>query len=213
MGPSPFSDGRSTAVNAVVRKGTLQWGHRLSAMEGGAGAYTHFPLASASMGPSPFSDGRRPLARGPPGWRSASMGPSPFSDGRATAASSSTRIFLSFNGAIAFQRWKGDDQIKRISPVNSFNGAIAFQRWKAARGAEPHQIGRAASMGPSPFSDGRWEEAEKADAAYEAASMGPSPFSDGRSGIDFVTIGIHHASMGPSPFSDGRKPRPMMTMK
>ena len=35
MGPSPFSDGRVVGhLNDVVESGELQWGHRLSAMEG-----------------------------------------------------------------------------------------------------------------------------------------------------------------------------------
>ena len=62
----------------------LQWGHRLSAMEGVLwDNFTPFRRGSASMGPSPFSDGRRVrevLKLGELG--AASMGPSPFSDGR-----------------------------------------------------------------------------------------------------------------------------------
>ena len=81
------------------------------------------------------------------------MGPSPFSDGNCRTLSGSR------------------------SPPGSFNGAIAFQRWKS--GSLPcSQLGITASMGPSPFSDGNVLRV-LVPAVVVPASMGPSPFSDG----------------------------------
>ncbi len=157
MGPSPFSDGRSVpVVLADLIPGLLQWGHRLSAMEGAPTAHLSEPVGRASMGPSPFSDGRmkwwrrwRRLiglqwghrlsameGRQPPGALScplpASMGPSPFSDGRPPRCHPGQRAGLGcFNGAIAFQRWKAVlPGWEKLALLSSFNGAIAFQRWK-----------------------------------------------------------------------------------
>ena len=109
MGPSPFSDGRRLRdVHEKVAADVLQWGHRLSAMEGGLGGRGDLPREGASMGPSPFSDGRWAFSV-VPSWDTSC-----------------------FNGAIAFQRWKGR-RGSRIAarPQRRFNGAIAFQRWKA----------------------------------------------------------------------------------
>ena len=156
MGPSPFSDGRSPSASELSRSGSLlQWGHRLSAMEGShaapssahtarlqwghrlsamEGGRRHLPPRRgvvASMGPSPFSDGRdADLGKGGGGGE-ASMGPSPFSDGRLL------------------------DLPSYLDVLSRFNGAIAFQRWKVGGRNEGHADGMDASMGPSPFSDGR----------------------------------------------------------
>ena len=107
MGPSPFGDGNWTngtpsrsrhwRFNGAIafqrwkraepRKRSLlnrslQWGHRLSAMETGVAILGSNRSRPPSMGPSPFSDGNTPRFR--PSW----LYPSPF------------------NGATAFQRWK-----------------------------------------------------------------------------------------------------------
>ena len=62
---------------------TLQWGHRLSAVETTCTARRHLSVPGASMGPPPFSDGNLGTGQRRPG------------DCRG-----------SFNGATAFQRWK-----------------------------------------------------------------------------------------------------------
>ena len=62
----------------------------------------------------------------------------------------------------------------------SFNGAIAFQRWKPDERPGDGVASRDASMEPSPFSDGN----TKKQVGYLVglcASMEPSPFSDGNS--------------------------------
>ena len=59
MGPPPFGDGktRSGKPGSDLRL-SLQWGHRLSAMESsGVGAAEHLSRP-ASMGPPPFGDGK-----------------------------------------------------------------------------------------------------------------------------------------------------------
>ena len=184
MGPSPFSDGRcSTSPRWVGQKNCfngaiafqrwkaererlitqahlrLQWGHRLSAMEGSRFESQELQTSLA-----------------------ASMGPSPFSDGRPSSGRSRPPSTRSFNGAIAFQRWKVLAQLKR-------------------------QIrNHPASMGPSPFSDGRFRYVSEVGrspvlqwghrlSAMEGRKRGPSESS------------VAKASMGPSPFSDGRHSR------
>ena len=86
----------------------------------------------ASMGPSPFSDGRLSLGMQlTPATCFASMGPSPFSDGRPCITVDIEARRPSFNGAIAFQRWKAGHGLESLlNSMVGFNGAIAFQRWK-----------------------------------------------------------------------------------
>ena len=155
MGPSPFSDGRLPEQTAEARR---------IARFNGAIAFQRWkdePLRHSM---------RHPLA---------SMGPSPFSDGRVTIfAADDDDTADGFNGAIAFQRWKVPSRPSPRPPWPRFNGAIAFQRWKlghpgsgghllwlqwghrlsAMEGGFPSLQGLLpglASMGPSPFSDGR----------------------------------------------------------
>ena len=84
MGPPPFGDGNFDGSHMTF-PGTLrslQWGHRLSAME-------TCPLAPGktqcppwpSMGPPPFGDGNCPLGWVPHQPEGPSMGPPPFGDG------------------------------------------------------------------------------------------------------------------------------------
>ena len=106
------------------------------------------------MGPSPFSDGRDAYLQGKISYETPSMGPSPFSDGRWVQASLSRSPTASFNGAIAFQRWKVayDD-----SDVDQGLHLQWGHRLSAMEGSTlpNHWLGKQPSMGPSPFSDGR----------------------------------------------------------
>ena len=61
---------------------SLQWGHRLSAMETGHHEGRLRTRGTASMGPPPFGDGNYwELVGANPGTYVASMGPPPFGDG------------------------------------------------------------------------------------------------------------------------------------
>ena len=139
---------------------TLQWGHRLSAMESLILRTGLALLVIASMGPPPFGDGKPGvgiLSRIPLG---ASMGPPPFGDGKRRRAFRSTGRGPGFNGATAFRRWKelqphavrvfllrasmgpppfGDgkrsEYFRYALGRSSFNGATAFRRWKVSGGA------------------------------------------------------------------------------
>ena len=258
MGPSPFSDGRrEVAANTppvqdasfngaiafqrwkglntglgIETRQLLQWGHRLSAMEGSNRHRMPICQTHASMGPSPFSDGRHVDPLQPGRELAASMGPSPFSDGRITA----------FIQSINFPQ-------ASMGPSPFSDGRRATGRsWPASRQA---------SMGPSPFSDGRtdanltgvklegalqwghrlsamegmWSQTlhqpleklqwghrlsamegrpyDRGTTIHEKASMGPSPFSDGRFRHSELSERDCLASMGPSPFSDGRSYLPL----
>ena len=181
MGPSPFSDGRcQVSTKAGSAYGILQWGHRLSAMEGTrerAGSRPHFCTFNGAIAFQrwkaldddvqctvllPFNgaiafqrwkDQRKPLSRYPchslqwghrlsamegpnrqraHGWGyHPSMGPSPFSDGRQSRSQAYSTAITTFNGAIAFQRWKVSLlSANAMAMTPAFNGAIAFQRWK-----------------------------------------------------------------------------------
>ena len=157
------------------------------------------------------------------------MGPSPFSDGNRSCNSWLESVTPSFNGAIAFQRWKHAgitmmiDKTRdlqwghRLSAMetgygghglgcwwSSFNGAIAFQRWKRPDHRDNHGSDRP-SMGPSPFSDGN-------NPRFRPSWLYPSPFNGATafqrwklqtsSLGDWASIG---PSMGPPPFSDGNR--------
>ncbi len=84
----------------------------------------------------------------------------------------------------------------------SFNGAIAFQRWKVVCPRD-FEAGAGASMGPSPFSDGRcrvWISLKTVEVGFNGAIA----FQRWKGSAEDVGEGRDAASMGPSPFSDGR---------
>ena len=83
MGPPPFGDGKwDRSWGAIADVGTLQWGHRLSAMES--------PGCTTPAMPRTRFNGATAFRR----WKVAMSG-----DGAVAVAS--------FNGATAFRRWKG----------------------------------------------------------------------------------------------------------
>ena len=206
MGPSPFSDGRSRhAASTAAACTMLQWGHRLSAMEG------IFPLrvVQAVIG---LQWGHR---------LSAMEGNDPGVHFAVCPTS--------FNGAIAFQRWKARltenigfyksalqwghrlsamegtfSPATPLRPVSSFNGAIAFQRWKEDSHRVHPSAEDEASMGPSPFSDGR-QHVRPTPTWLVLLQWGHRLSAmEGDLHLGNRSWGLNRASMGPSPFSDGR---------
>ena len=132
MGPPPFGDGNGQLRHWVPDDPqSLQWGHRLSAMETRTSAFPACASGAASMGPPPFGDGNTSapssVGSGAPtlqwGHRlsametlgqhllrclviGASMGPPPFGDGNGPMRSPHPVSLPGFNGATAFRRWK-----------------------------------------------------------------------------------------------------------
>ena len=85
MGPPPFGDGYMvTAVNSGTAAMTLQWGHRLSAMDTGSRLTdrSRVPCFNGATAFRRWILGRRDRARTP--FLIASMGPPPFGDGYPT---------------------------------------------------------------------------------------------------------------------------------
>ena len=183
MGPSPFSDGRFITFTIHIGVSRLQWGHRLSAMEGRAPSSPPTALLTRFNGAIAFQRWKAGLRR-----------------------SDSTARRRSFNGAIAFQRWKAPCRSRRYRRPTGFNGAIAFQRWKASHPTQGFQSSKelqwghrlsAMEGGKSSWNSPRWcglqwghrlsaMEGTTAVGFGEfrpLASMGPSPFSDGRLGV------------------------------
>ena len=129
MGPPPFGSGNERSaqyLSGAVK--TLQWGHRLSAVE------TRWP--------------RRNTPQSPPSFNGATAFRQWKHQGRPGTKPRTRR----FNGATAFRQWKlyqADAIGHRLSAwklghCQSFNGATAFRQWK--RPAFPH-VGTI-SMGP-----------------------------------------------------------------
>ena len=135
---------------------SLQWGHRLSAMETRTAAGWASPTASAFNGATAFRRWKpgRPLAGQVPR-HLPSMGPPPFGDGNGCANLARLRDGRilqwghrlsametghwalpwasaphAFNGATAFRRWKLAVRKRLRIPCSTFNGATAFRRWK-----------------------------------------------------------------------------------
>ena len=137
MGPPPFSDGNLVLLLNLDTLGVPSMGP--SPFSDGNDYLGELPVRSPphpSMGPPPFSDGNLVLLLNLDTLGVPSMGPPPFSDGNLVLLLNLDTLERTFNGAIAFQRWK------RLSwgtpgpqPAASFNGATAFQRWK------PHDLG------------------------------------------------------------------------
>ena len=122
-----------TTRSAICLPVSLQWGHRLSAMESWGVESTLPSLCNASMGPPPFGDGKLgcPLL--------------------------TKRRFKRFNGATAFRRWKGVGGQRVVCPDHRASmGPPPF-----GDGKKDNRLrvppGKTASMGPPPFGDGKSE--------------------------------------------------------
>ena len=70
-----------SVMSALAIITSLQWGHRLSAVETRVGSVILISICPASMGPPPFGSGNIPNPCGPLFVPLASMGPPPFGSG------------------------------------------------------------------------------------------------------------------------------------
>ena len=170
-----------TVMNGSVR--TLQWGHRLSAMETRLHPLVRrIVIVAASMGPPPFGDGNVRLVAGKRLRIHASMGPPPFGDGN--------------DGP---QNRRNSDRQASMGPPPFGDGNV----WPVADALRRN----GASMGPPPFGDGnflRFLEVSSIDASLQWGHR-LSAMETGRKGEDAGRRTT--ASMGPPPFGDGN---PMM---
>ncbi len=190
---------------------SLQWCHRLSAMERPHPVRAIGGVRHASMVPSPLSDGKAGGIHRPLAGRHASMVPSPLSDGKSRVSHWTASSAAGFNGAIASQRWKEAADLAPVlvgghasmvpSPLSdgkapssrealptpaSFNGAIASQRWKELDWFIRSEL----------IPQLQWCHRLSAMESHRRTDGGDSP---------------HRASMVPSPLSDGKISLPTST--
>ena len=185
MGPPPFRRWRfGVRPGRFSIEDTLQWGHRLSAME----------ISGATNRPS--------LSMIPLQWghRLSAM----EMCRRATSRRSS---LPRFNGATAFRRWRC---IGPFPEIDFIADGLQWGHRPFGDGDTPAhpkmQRKGGASMGPPPFGDGD----DGLAATYlhnNPASMGPPPFGDGDRRTGNLADSIDSASMGPPPFGDGDRDR------
>ena len=164
MGPPPFGDGNRTGPGRYCGpSSTLQWGHRLSAMETNRSCRLR-------CGSSRRFNGATAFRRWKPGpsWRGMT----------------SSRCF---NGATAFRRWKPAGQLKHPMMLTAcFNGATAFRRWKhAAVGNLP--AGIALLQWGHRLSAMETTQARQCFLPHLRASMGPPPFGDGNAIVNIIS--------------------------
>ena len=123
--------GRPTSARAKLPFGPLQWGHGVSAVEGTAySARAKLPFGPL-QGPRRFSRGREFLAHPILKGISASMGPRRLA-GRRFSGDRRKSSAASFNGATAFQPWKGQPSNTKPPGELTLQWATAFQPWKVA---------------------------------------------------------------------------------
>ncbi len=154
MGPPPFGSGNLPCRFQCVARWTLQWGHRLSAVETSASAFAPSWSSRCFNGATAFRQWKpdgpmcHPLDHG------ASMGPPPFGSGNFQNFDCDKLAIRRFNGATAFRQWKP----LMISGVwfctECFNGATAFRQWKHILSLAVNADTLGASMGPPPFGSG-----------------------------------------------------------
>ena len=204
MGPPPFSSGNSAVGSGTITiRATLQWGHRLSAVETRDTRPSPSHAGRASMGPPPFGSGNKVPTNGTVtsgirlqwGHRLSAVetleclageleGLMMLQWGHRLSAVETPAVWLvfagrcsSFNGATAFRQWKQPSRHKhRRRPQPSFNGATAFRQWKRAVLLLHLAKVVHASMGPPPFGSGNFKRRRDAPAPLFGASMGPPPF-------------------------------------
>ena len=181
---------------------SLQWGHRLSAVETKPQRLVGSGILAASMGPPPFGSGNVKSYPFRNVCSTASMGPPPFGSGNVVIernaggralllqwghrlsavetinAEAGTNFRGGFNGATAFQQWKPGTIRIRATNSAGFNGATAFQQWK-------HDVEKTYHMKVYALQWGhRLSAVETGGRGHRAghtapASMGPPPFSSG----------------------------------
>ena len=210
MGPPPFGDGNLPSSRSTGKASrSLQWGHRLSAMEttrlrrpslnrlrtfNGATAFRRWKLTAPTTGTTPSLSSfngatafrRWKLESGRRGELpdcSPSMGPPPFGDGNHRPPSSPGRRLLPFNGATAFRRWKP----RAVQWDAVFVAVLQWGHRLSAMETAPSNLtaaaGDAPSMGPPPFGDGNLLRVDASSRQCLLPSMGPPPFGDGNLSI------------------------------
>ena len=206
MGPPPFGDGKRVATLIWPKPSTsLQWGHRLSAMERGYGQHRPDIHHRASMGPPPFGDGKFTGFTRSPFITDCFNGATAFRRWKAVLPRCAKPSRSCFNGATAFRRWKVCRGTAPSCPRQGFNGATAFRRWKAPgrtrrlRGVLSLQWGHRLSAMESAV-----RTVQPATLPLIHASMGPPPFGDGKIAVVVFHAVSAIASMGPPPFGDGK---------
>ena len=193
------------SASHLARHSSLQWGHRLSAME--------------TCTPARWSGSARRF-----------NGATAFRRWKRARRSSSRWPCTCFNGATAFRRWKRARRSSSRWPCTCFNGATAFRRWKLVGSHNVllavvqlqwgHRLSAMetyyqapffgyatqASMGPPPFGDGNfsalWETSSPRSCFNGATAFRrwkPVPET-------LIPFGGQVASMGPPPFGDGNMP-------
>ena len=210
---------------------TLQWGHRLSAMESATRDGGCKTMAASSFNGATafrrwkvllftgdaFYDlelqwGHRLSAmergsQGPGCWapQDASMGPPPFGDGKMLVLQRGANAVNASMGPPPFGDGKPSLFQRDRGPACRFNGATAFRRWKVEARLLEGRVISGASMGPPPFGDGKMRVILHPRPRL-VASMGPPPFGDGKSPGGVALSQDEIASMGPPPFGDGKYP-------
>ena len=202
MGPPPFGSGNQTCFAVSVTTRTLQWGHRLSAVETGLQQHGYASPEHGFNGATAFRQ-----------WK-------PATTGKTREPSTSC-----FNGATAFRQWKHDGSIRGFRIPICFNGATAFRQWKPHR--RDREVGDfIASMGPPPFGSGNfsWRHSFSPNATLQWGHRlsavetrdtrtgpdrphwrfnGATAFRQWKLGTVLSFIGGFTASMGPPPFGSG----------
>ena len=108
----------------------LQWGHRLSAVETLREGNLMPDIFGASMGPPPFGSGNGHRAVLHDRRDQASMGPPPFGSGNCAArrTMNPSRTRLQWGHRLSAVETSGTAARRMIWP--RFNGATAFRQWK-----------------------------------------------------------------------------------
>ena len=119
-------------ISVENRLKTLQWGHRLSAMEIAFEKVEGIRHCLASMGPPPFGDGDGiSSACGSGVMYGASMGPPPFGDGDSRRRNHARQraVLLQWGHRLSAMEI-AVDATTLASELSRFNGATAFRRWR-----------------------------------------------------------------------------------
>ena len=179
MGPPPFGSGNTARVGETASfTFSLQWGHRLSAVETIRSSTNWAPAPRPFNGATAFRQWK--LGNRVPG----ALDRLPLQWGHRLSAvetlirSLSVAAFQAFNGATAFRQWKLASNVTMavdvLTPsmgpppfgsgnnlgtdwtlyiVSAFNGATAFRQWKHSARHNGLVSGKP-SMGPPPFGSG-----------------------------------------------------------
>ena len=206
MEPPPFGDGNRVSFRSARRSThcTLQWSHRLSAMETcGGGRGINRPHISLQWSHRLSAMETARLHPRVSVEKDASMEPPPFGDGNLNREAPPVNwlTWLQWSHRLSAMETRGYDSISNMSlmlqwshrlsametiiaakrngvATNCFNGATAFRRWKPPEGR----------ASPAPCSWLQWSHrlsametprGEGKPGPLQLASMEPPPFGDG----------------------------------